>query len=349
MKKIIIDGAGGPAGLNFINSLLEAPEKMELIGTDVNKFHLAWLPLEKKVLFPKCDEGEYISKLNKLIEKTNANFIHAQPDGQVLLLSENREKIKAKTFLPSKETIRICQDKKKSSKIWQKCGLLKNDSMEISNEKDIDDAESFFGYPYWVRASMGNSSRGSTLVRDKKTAWHWISYWRSRKIDWKFIAQEYFGGKNIAFQSLWKDGEMVMSQARERLEYLYPSLAPSGITNTPVVAVTISRDDINQVATEAVTAIDDKATGIFCVDLREDENGIVRPTEINVGRFFTTSYFFTKAGINMPYFYVKLAFGEEIPKTSKFNILPDGLYWIRHIDAPAVLQKENEFLYETIN
>jgi len=86
----------------------------------------------------------------------------------------------------------------------------------------------------------------------------------------------------------------------------------------------------------------------FCVGLREDKGRVVRPTEINVGRFFTTSYFFTKAGINMPYFYVKLGLGEEIPKTPKFNIIPAGLYWIRHIDAPAILKNENEFSYETV-
>ena len=134
-----------------------------------------------------------------------------------------------------------------------------------------------------------------------------------------------------------------MSQARERLEYLYPYLAPSGVTNTPVVAVTINRDDINNVATEAVTSIDKNANGIFCVDMKEDPEGIFRPTEINVGRFFTTSYFFTKAGINMPYYYVKLAYNEEIPKFPKYNILPEGLYWIRHIDSPAVLVKEGEW------
>jgi len=263
MKRIIVDGAGGPAGLNFINSLKEAPENFEIIGTDINKYHLEWLPIKRRILFPSCSDKEYISKMNNLIEETSADFIHAQPDHQVLQLSENREKIKAKTFLPSKNTIRICQDKENSSKIWKKFGLLENESISITSEKDLENVESLFGYPYWLRASKGNSSRGSTLVKNKKTALHWISYWKSREIDWKFIAQEYFGGKNLAFQSLWKEGELIMSQARERLEYLYPSLAPSGITNTPVVAVTINRDDINSIASDAVKAIDDNATGIF--------------------------------------------------------------------------------------
>jgi len=32
MKRILITGSGGPAGVNFINSLREAPEKMFLVG-----------------------------------------------------------------------------------------------------------------------------------------------------------------------------------------------------------------------------------------------------------------------------------------------------------------------------
>ena len=55
------------------------------------------------------------------------------------------------------------------------------------------------------------------------------------------------------------------------------------------------------------------------------------------------TYFFTKAGVNMPYYYIKLAFGEEIPKLPKYDVLPKGLYWIRHIDGPAVLIKEGDW------
>ena len=168
-------------------------------------------------------------------------------------------------------------------------------------------------------------------------------YWRSRGKDWEFIAQEYLPGKNIAFQSVWKDGEVVTSQARERLEYIYPYLAPSGVTGTPAVAVTIHREDVNEMATKAVLAIDKEATGVFCVDLKENSEGVPVPTEINAGRFFTTSFFFTKAGINMPYIYVKLAYREKIPEVKKYNALPEGLYWIRHMDSGPLLIREGEW------
>ena len=343
MKNILVTGAGGPAGLNFINSLLDAPEKMNIISSDINKFHLELTPTKDKIILPEYEKNNYIEKLNEVIDNFNIDFLHSQPDGEVKIISENRNQIKTKIFLPAKNTIKICQDKDLSSNIWAKEGILKQSSLIINTKKDLDDAANIFGYPYWLRASVGASSRGSSLIKNKETAFHWIEYWKSRNIDWKFIAQDYFNGRNIAFQSLWKDGELIVSQARERLEYLYPNLAPSGITNTPVVAVTINDKNVNDIAFRSIKSIDKNATGIFCVDLKEDKNKIVRPTEINVGRFFTTSYFFTKAGVNMPYYYAKLAFNEEIPKLPKFDALPKGLYWIRHIDGPAILIKEGEW------
>jgi len=40
MKKILVTGGGAPAGINFINSLNDAPEDFDIISSDINKFHL---------------------------------------------------------------------------------------------------------------------------------------------------------------------------------------------------------------------------------------------------------------------------------------------------------------------
>lgn len=336
-------GCGGPAGINFVNSLRDAPEEMYLVGTDINKYHLEWPNVDEAYIMPRFTDNDYIEKLNKLIEKTGAEVVHPQPDGEVRILSQRRGELRAKVFLPSPSTVEICQDKFKCADIWQQKGIPVAKATMVETIDDLDGAEEVLGYPYWLRATKGFSSRGSTPIYKKETAEHWLGYWRSRGVTWEFMAQEFLPGANIAFQSIWKDGELITSQARERLEYIYPYLAPSGVTNTPVVAVTIHRDDVNRIATNSIKAIDNNATGIFCVDLKENKDGMPCPTEINAGRFFTTSYFFTKAGINMPYYYINLAYGEPIPDLPKYNAVPAGLYWIRHIDAPAVLKKEGDW------
>jgi hypothetical protein len=199
-----------------------------------------------------------------------------------------------------------------------------------------------------VRARHGAGGKGSTPADNRETAIAWIKYWRGRGVHWEFIAQEHLPGRNIAFHSLWKDGELVTSMARERLEYIYAYLAPSGITGTPAVQRTVHDENVNKAGTEAVLSIDSKFSGIASVDLKENAEGVPCVTEINPGRMFTTSYFFSFAsktlrkdyGANIPYLYTRLAFKETIPQLPKYNVLPSDVYWIRHMDAPARLVKD---------
>lgn len=354
MKRILVTGAGGPAGVNFVMSLRIAPEKMYMVGTEANEYYLHLAPVDKGFSVPKATNVDYIDKLNEIIRKERIEFVHAQPDVEVAVISEKREKLDAATFLPSKETVRTCQDKLKSTKTWQKNGVPTARVKEIRSESDIKKAFDEFGSPIWIRARHGAGGRGSTPAYNEETALAWINYWKARKMNWEFIAQEYLPGRNFGFHSLWRDGELIVSMARERIEYIYPNLAPSGVTGTPSVQKTIHSETVNDVGTGAVLAIDPNFSGIACVDLKENREGIPCVTEINAGRMFTTSFFFSYASkvlnknhyANIPYLYVKLAYNENIPKIPKYNVLPENVYWIRHIDAPAKLVKNRKIIGE---
>jgi carbamoyl-phosphate synthase large subunit len=86
----------------------------------------------------------------------------------------------------------------------------------------------------------------------------------------------------------------------------------------------------------AIRALDDRPCGAYCVDLKEDENGVVKVTEINTGRFFTTSNFFAAAGLNMPDMLAQCALGER-PERRGSSPLPPDLYWLRMVDMGFVL------------
>jgi len=164
----------------------------------------------------------------------------------------------------------------------------------------------------------------------------------------EFMVQKYLSGRNIAWQSVWKNGTLLTSQARERVEYIYPNLAPSGITGTPTVQRTLNESKIDKAAVIAVTSVHKKPHGIYSVDLKENQDGQPIPTEINCGRFFTTSYFFAYAGqmfnnsilTNMPYVYVMNGLDKFVPYGKNYNVLDEGIYWIRHIDCGHKLTKE---------
>ena len=352
LKRILCTGAGGPAGINFTMSLRAAPEKITLVGTDSNEYFLNLAITDSRYLVPRAKDPAYIDKLNEIINKEKIEFFHAQPDIEVEVVSENREKLDAPVFLPSKAAVVACQDKLESARVWRKKNVPVARTLEVRKDEDIDRAFAEFGSPIWVRARHGAGGKGSTPADNRETAVAWINYWKSRGVDWEFIAQEHLPGRNIAFHSLWKDGELVVSMARERLEYIYAYLAPSGITGTPAVQKTVHYDAVNKIGTEAVLSIDSKFSGIASVDLKENAAGVPCVTEINPGRMFTTSYFFSFASkvlrkdyfANIPYLYTKLAYKESIPAIPKYNVLPADVQWIRHMDAPARLVKDGKVL-----
>ncbi len=350
MKRILCTGAGGPAGINFVKSLQIAPEKIFIAGTESNEYYIHLVPIEVAYRVPRATDSNYVEKLNEIIRKEKIDFVHPQPDIEVLTVSENREKIKADVFLPSKETVKTCQDKLESAEVWRRKGVPVAKTILLRREEDVDKAFEKLGSPLWIRARHGAGGRGSTPADNRETAVAWIRYWKGRGVSWEFIAQEHLGGRNVAFHSLWKDGELVTSMARVRLEYIYPYLAPSGIMGTPSVQRTIHDKTVNEIGKKAVLAVDSSFNGIASVDLKENGEGVPCVTEINPGRMFTTSFFFSYASkvlrgdfyANIPYLYTKLGFGETLPEMPKFDVLPADVYWIRHMDAPARLVKDGK-------
>ena len=107
--------------------------------------------------------------------------------------------------------------------------------------------------------------------------------------------------------------------------------------------MTISDDQINEIAINTVKAVSDKPHGIFGVDMAYDKNGIPNPTEINISRFFTTVRFFTEAGMNFPEIFKQLALGEKlIINKGAVNPLENGLIWLRGMDTQPKLLKEGD-------
>jgi carbamoyl-phosphate synthase large subunit len=345
IKRILITGAGGSAGSNFIKSLRMSEEKFYLVGSDTNKYHLELVDgLDKKYLLPPAIDPSYIDKLNQLIALEKIELVHPQPDIEVAIIGLNRERVKARTLLPANKTIKLGQNKIEYIKQLKKSNIPVPQSFHLNNKNDLFSALNELLKEHekaWLRATRGAGSKASLPIKDLEQGHQWIKYWITMK-GFKyndFMISEFLPGKEFAFQSIWKDGQIITSEARERIAYIFGNLTPSGQSSSPSVAKTVHRDDVNEIATKAVNAIDKRATGIFCIDMKENKQGIPCITEINCGRFFTTNDFFSAAGSNMPYYYIKMAYEEELPILPKYNAIPEGFYWIRMIDMGQKLVK----------
>jgi 3-methyl-D-ornithine--L-lysine ligase PylC-like protein len=335
VKRILVTGAGGSPATNFVRSLRAAPEPIRLVGTDADRFCLMRAETDARYLVPPASDPDYLAVLNAVVERERVDLVHAQNDAEVTFLSEHRDEVAGRLFLPAKATVRICQDKFRSFERWQAAGLPVPDTLLLASEDDLKAAFERFDGALWLRATTGAGGRGSLPVRDYDTARSWLDFHKG----WGgFTAAELLEPDSVTWMSVWHDGELVVAQGRKRLYWELSRVSPSGVTGVTGAGVTTSDATLDNLATRAVLAIDPRPHGLFGVDLTYDATGTPNPTEINVGRFFTTHQFFTALGLNLPYVYVKLAFGEPPPPIRRrHNPLPDGMVWVRGVDFEPVL------------
>lgn len=340
MKRIVILGAGGSPADNVIKSLRAAPERFWIIGTEVDPYTIQRSHADETYMTPFWDHPKSIDRLKEIIRLTNAEFVHAQPDFEVFNISKYRDELGILTFLPDHKTVEVCMDKYKSYDYWRNAGLTVPETMLIRNEDDLKNSFQRFGNKIWIRDTTGAAGKGALPTDSCEFAKAWINY---RSAWGRCTAAELLTPRSTTFSSLWKSGELVVAQSRERLYWELGNRAPSGVTGITGAGVTVDDEQVTKTAIDAIHAIDNKPNGIFSVDLTYDKKGKVNPTEINIGRFFTTIEFFTRAGLNLPYIMVKLAYGESVPTfKKKINPLTSGLYWIRGMDFLPVLCSEKD-------
>ena len=341
--KIHIGAAGGAPGNNFIKSIRESKRNDYLIGASCVPHDLFLADVDEKYVIPPAIDKNYSNKLLKLLNKVRPDFIHSQVDIEIRSISRLREKIKSlgvKYFLPSKDAIENCVNKEKSYRIWYDKGLKVPRTMLLKNESDLKKAFNKYGDKIWIRATEGGGGKGALPTDSYDFAREWINYYKG----WgNFTAAELLSEKSVTWMSIWYKGELVVAQGRKRRCWNFGNRTLSGITGVTGVGETYSDDKINKLAQEAILAVDEKPNGIYSVDMTYDFEGVPNLTEINIGRFFTTHYFFTKAGINFPEIYLNIALNNEFPSLEKkINPLPSGLLWIRGMDVEPALIKAEE-------
>jgi carbamoyl-phosphate synthase large subunit len=244
------------------------------------------------------------------------------------------------------------QDKLVSQRLLRKARVPVAATKTIRKVEDVNAAFSRLGRPVWVRARHGAGGRLSLLCNAPQEALHWIKLWSLRGVDLgEMILQEYLPGSNVAWDSIWRDGRLITSYARERLEYPFRHISPSGITGTPSAARTIHDDEVNEVAKKAVMAFSERPNGAFSVDLKGSSSGVSCVTEVDAGKFHTTMPLWGYAGVKllgMPWYanladlYVRIGLGQEIPASiPSTNLFPAGYHLLRDMDVGAFLWRED--------
>jgi len=336
--KILVTGCGGSAAQNFVAALrlVDPLRTFTIVGLDASPHRLAVADADARYLAPSTTDepAAWLDLVAHLAR--DCDLIHPQPDGDVALLTAHAERFAGKLALPPRDVVALCQDKMDTAEVLAKAGVPVPESASAHRLEDFLDR--YGGGQVWLRAIRGAGTLGALRPASRLEAARWISQCvdtRGIPVDGWMVA-EYLPGREYACQQLWWHGQLVGTFLRERLECLFGFLSPTGRSSTPALARTLPADHpAEYTALEAVRAVAGPTPhGVFGVDLREDAAGLAKVTEINAGRFFTTSLFSAQAGVNLPAAYVRCHAGAAV---AALPAAPPDLFWVRVPDRPPLL------------
>ncbi len=349
-KNILVTGAGGSAGNNVCWSLRVSPngKDLTLTGTDTERTSIElnrWIDNAYQV--PRADDSRYLTIINKIVQSKHVEGLFPQPDSEVRKIAEAGDRLLAKTFLPDLNTVSKCLDKHASLVQWHNAGMRGQTELVSMRNGDLSTQMEQLRFPCWVRAREGAGGLMSCLAKDPKTLEFWIRFHWVQGITTDFVVEEYLPGRDYCFMSIWKDGRMVTSMVRERLTWVGNRSIGTG--GTSKLNHIVHSDTVNRNATDAILAVTTKPHGVLCVDLKEDNRGVPRPTEINC-RFTTNVHYLTLASVkfgkpewNFPWLAAKLMLAEQIPACEEYDALPDNLWFTKNVDMGYTMVQDDSW------
>jgi hypothetical protein len=342
-KRILVPSAGGPGCVNLVRSLRMLGDEVWTLGADASPYYVHLAETHERVLSPRRDDEEaWLAWVNRTCLDHRIDFIFPNNSLDGALLTRYSSRLAARTWLPSERAFDVGEDKWSTWQRLRDAQIAVPRTWLLETPADVERVfETLDAPPVWVRGA-GIPGKGvgvaSLPARTVAQAVQWVEFWNG----WgKMAASEYLPGRNLTWLGVFDRGRLVASQGRERDAYVIPHVSPSGITGAPAISHTVHRPDINAVGPVVCRLVDPDFHGPAFVDFKEDGSGIARVTEINVGRFGTTHHFYSEAGANFPELVLRMAFGEPLPGwVREADVLPEGLYWIRTLDAGPVLVDE---------
>ena len=125
-------------------------------------------------------------------------------------------------------------------------------------------------------------------------------------------------------------------------ERLVPLAGGPGALTVAALAKTVNEPRVAAVCAAAIRAVDRRASGVFCFDLRENAQGEPCVTEINAGRFGLSMSVCDLVGKhNMAATYVRLALDEPSNVRDEYDPA-EGYYMVRDVDMLAAMFHADE-------
>jgi len=347
VTRVLVTGAGSGLGNNVIRSLRAAEPGLVVVGVHSDRFLLKKSDADVSYLLPPAHAAGHVAALRRLVARERVALVVPTSDHDVRVISRHRRRLGTRVFLPRHPVIELCQDKYRVSAYLRRRGVPAPLTLPIRRGDYV--TRLFRRLPpgrAWCRVRRGSGSYGAAPVDSAAQARAWMRLWREMRgvPPTDFTLCEYLPGRDFGCQSVWDRGRMVLAKTFERLAYFGGGSQPSGVSSVASLARSVNEPAVVEVCRAAVTALDARGSGLYCIDLKADAAGVPHVTDVNVGRFSLTTGLYDLIGKHSTAeIYLGLGLGRPVEVAEPYDVAPDH-YLIRDVDTlPAIVHAEQLF------
>ena len=294
MKTILITGIGGLTPRSIATIIRENHPDYKLIGCDIEKKAMGFFMktkdgkklVDEYFVAPRCNFPEYFPWIEKLVEKKNIDYAFVQPEAEIVEWGqyfEENGKYPCPVFMGSKLLSESLRDKAIMAQLLEGTEFIPKTIKVTQENPRFEDVKNEIGFPCWIRATEGTGGLGSLRLDDIDSYKSWLFI--NSGIP-EFTVSEFLTGRHLANQMLYYNGEYVKGAALECAEYVMANTAPSHVTGNTHFGRFLNEDRINEFCDRCIRYLESKlnvpAHGILSFDLKEDKNGNMKVTEVNI-------------------------------------------------------------------
>ena len=293
-KTILVTGIGGLTPRSITTIIRENHPDYKIIGCDIDKKAMGFFMtmkdgkklVDEYYVCPRCNSEEYFPWLEKLVSEKKIDYAFVQPEAEIVEWGDYYEKngkYPCPVFMGCKLLSESLRDKSIMADLLEGTEYIPKTIKVTQDNPRFSDVEKEIGFPCWIRATEGTGGLGSLRLDDISSYKSWLFI--NSKIP-EFTVSEFLTGRHLANEMLYYNGEYIKGAALECAEYVMANTAPSHVTGNTHFGRFLNEDMINEFCDSCIKYLEKKlgvpAHGILSFDLKEDKDGKMKVTEVNI-------------------------------------------------------------------
>ena len=352
MKTILITGIGGLTPRSLAGVIRKNHPDYRLIGVDVDKKAMGFFMkglVDEYFVCPRCTDEAYFPFIEKLVKLKAVDYAFVQPEAEIVEWGDYYEKngkFPCPVFMGCKSLSESLRDKSIMADLLKGTDFIPKTIKVTQDNPRFEDVEKEIGFPCWIRATEGTGGLGSLKLEDIDSYRSWL-FINSRIPE--FTVSEFLTGRHLANQMLYYNNEYVKGAALECAEYVMANAAPSHVTGNTHFARFLNEDRINKFCDDCIKYLCDKlqvpAHGILSFDLKEDKDGNLKVTEVNIRHMAYTGVM-ARVGFDLIEDTIRIMEDGNCDKVKRdpFHHYDKPYVFLRDVDVePIVLESEEIF------